>query len=106
MTQALILVPGIEGSRLSLNGTEIWPPTFWEAILGYHRIAELRNPAAYATAVVDKVAFVAIYKPIIDDLDRIAASLGAARSNFFYDWRRDIVSVATAALAKQIEAMV
>lgn len=105
--QCIILVPGIEGSRLSLNGTEVWPPTWQEAAGDYKRIAELIDPNTVATGIFDQLAlpfglFYPVYKPLMDKLDEIAQELGARRVNFFYDWRSDIWTAAADKLAQAI----
>jgi hypothetical protein len=104
--EALILVPGIEGSRLSLAGTEIWPPTVPEYVFGYPHIAELRNTHTIATGVIDAVSCVQVYKPIMDDLDKIAASLGGTHVDAFYDWRKDLLSFSTGVLAQTVDRSV
>jgi hypothetical protein len=106
--QCIILVPGIEGSRLSLNGTEVWPPTWQEASGGYNRIAQLIDPNTVATGIFDQLAlpfglFYPVYKPLMNKLDEIAQELGARRVNFFYDWRSDIWTSAAEKLAQAIE---
>jgi hypothetical protein len=52
----IILVPGIEGSTLALNGNEIWPLTLPEIIFGYppSRIDQLLDPAAVATGIINE----------------------------------------------------
>ncbi|WP_316395246.1 alpha/beta fold hydrolase [Bradyrhizobium sp. 33ap4] len=88
----IFLVPGIEGSRLSLGTEEVWPPTVGELISGYNRIDKLINPSVIATGIWDEIVIgglihYPVYKPIMDKLDEIAGELNAKRVNFFYDWR-------------------
>ncbi|MGJ4939208.1 lipase family alpha/beta hydrolase [Bradyrhizobium sp. HKCCYLS1011] len=94
--ETIILVPGIEGSCLSLGQTPVWPPTLdeiaWE---GYHRISELLDPAVVATAIWAELPVwegysYPVYRPIMTKLDQIAGRLGASRVDFYYDWRVDL----------------
>jgi len=93
--ECIFLVPGIEGSRLSLGTEEVWPPTPEEIIGGYDRIAKLLDPSVIATGIWDETVIFGlihypVYKPLMDKLDEIAQELGARRVNFFYDWRTDL----------------
>jgi hypothetical protein len=109
LMQCILLVPGIEGSRLSLNGAEVWPPTFGELTGGYKRIDQLVDPSTIATGIFDQLViseplglYYPVYKPLMDKLDEIAQELGARRVNFFYDWRSDIWTSASDKLAQAI----
>jgi hypothetical protein len=92
----IFLIPGIEGSRLSLGTEEVWPPTAAElAFGGYDRIDKLLDPNTIATGIWDQTDVFGwfqypVYKPLMDKLDEIAIELGASRVNFFYDWRTDL----------------
>lgn len=88
--ETIIFVPGGEGSRLTLHGQEIWPPTLLEIIFGYHRIQELQDKHVKVTTVLDAVACFEVYKPLQDDLNAIAKHRGARRVDFPYDWRKDV----------------
>lgn len=114
----IFLIPGIEGSRLSLGKEEVWPPTAWElAFGGYNRIDKLLDPGTVATGIWDQTDVFGlfqypVYKPLMDKLDEIAQELGARRVNFFYDWRTDLWASAppftatSEKLAKAIETSV
>jgi Lecithin:cholesterol acyltransferase len=113
----IFLIPGIEGSRLSLGTEEVWPPTPNEMIGGYNRIAKLLDPNTIATGIWDETVIFGlihypVYKPIMDKLDEIAQELGARRVNFFYDWRTDLwnstppFTASSEKLAKAIETSV
>jgi len=117
--ECIFLVPGIEGSRLSLGTEEVWPPTFDEIKNGYNRIDKLLDPNTVATAIFDQLLIFAplkiyypVYKPLMDKLDEIAQELGAKRVNFFYDWRCDLwkttppFTASAEKLAKAIETSV
>ena len=101
---SIILVPGIEGSTLALNGNEIWPLTLPEIMFGYSpsRIDQLLDPAAVATGIIKNVACITIYQPLDDDLDVIANWAGATKILFYYDWRKDILTYTAPLLASAI----
>jgi len=74
-----------------LGTEEIWPPTPFEAVVGYHRIDKLLDPRAVATAVIDQVTiFYPVYRPLIEELNKIAIALRAKTILFAYDWRSDL----------------
>jgi len=100
---AIVFIPGILGSRLSLNGQEVWPPTPVEAWSGYHRIPQLMDPGVVATAIIENVLCFQFYKPIDDDLTTIAAATGGVKVDFFYDWRKDIKLYTAPLLAQKLE---
>jgi hypothetical protein len=96
--ECIILVPGIEGSRLNLGADEVWPPTLTEAAFGYGRIGALMDSNTIARGILDQVQilefpplYYKIYKPLMDKLEEIAESLPtpAKHIDFFYDWRID-----------------
>jgi hypothetical protein len=65
----VVLVPGIMGSRLTLNGEEIWPPTIPEIKFGYGRLSKLLDPAVRATDVIRQVvSCYQVYGSLIDHL--------------------------------------
>src|SRR6516164_634205 len=94
--EKMILVPGPQGSRLTLNGEEIWPPTVEEMIFGYNRMDELLNQDVQVSTIVDEIEFFRAYKQLQDDLDTIAQQSGETkkRLDFPYDWRKDLLKTA------------
>lgn len=92
----MILVPGPQGSRLTLNGEEIWPPTVPEMIGGYNRMNKLLDPNAQFTTIVDKIEFFRAYQQLQDDLQYIANQSNGTKSrlDFPYDWRKDLLKTA------------
>ncbi|MGC1577865.1 MAG: hypothetical protein WA813_17405 [Beijerinckiaceae bacterium] len=103
----IVFLPGILGSSLSLNGDEVWPPTPTEAVFGYHRIPQLMDPGVVATGVIQNVVCYEVYKPICDDLTYIASHTPwATRTDFFYDWRKDIKTVTAPLLAQTLQNLV
>ena len=100
----IIFIPGFAGSKLTLNGVEVWPPTIFEYVFGYHRLAELTDPNTQKNGVIDSAFCFPIYQPIDDDLNTIAAALGATKIDFDFDWRQDILQSTMPLLAQTIEA--
>lgn len=102
----IVFVPGIMGSRLALNGNEIWPPTVREALLGYRRINALADPHAAPTGVIERVSCKPVYERILGDLSFISSGrAGVVRglfAPFHYDWRKDLREAA-AALADHLD---
>src|SRR5215467_7062321 len=94
--ETMILVPGPQGSRLTLNGEEIWPPTVEEMIFGYNRMNKLLDPNAQFTTIVDKIEFFQAYKPLQDELQYIVNQSNGTkrRLDFPYDWRIDLLQTA------------
>jgi hypothetical protein len=91
---SIVFLPGILGSRLSLDGEEVWPPTLWEAINGYDRLDQLRDDRVTAGGPIDAVACAEFYAPLLADLRAICAGTEGAPTRRLhalgYDWRRDI----------------
>lgn len=92
--RAIVFVPGILGSRIDLNGKELWPPDFLEWITHYKRIDQMRNVNARSTAVLARTYGIRVYEPIMDELDKIGRLLTGTRVNFHYDWRDDLAATA------------
>src|SRR5262245_48798875 len=94
--ETMILVPGPQGSRLTLNGEEIWPPTVEEMIVGYHRMNKLLDQNAQFSTIVDKIEFFRAYQQLQDDLQTIANQSNGTKSrlDFPYDWRKDLLKTA------------
>jgi Lecithin:cholesterol acyltransferase len=103
--ETMILVPGPQGSRLTLNGEEIWPPTVPEMISGYHRMKKLLAPKnVLVSTIVDKIECFGAYQQLQDDLQTIADKSKGTKSrlDFPYDWRTNILDSAKT-LASVIE---
>lgn len=90
----LVLIPGIMGSRLALNGDEVWPPTAAEFLLGYGRLDELMSHNLVATDLI-RSACIQVYGSLIDRLHAwgfAETAAGGARGRLVcwpYDWRGD-----------------
>lgn len=102
---AIVFVPGFAGSKLILAGTEVWPPTFWEYFLGYHRLAELQDPNTTSNGIIETVYCFPVYSQIDSDLTTIATALGATKVLFDFDWRKDIWKVTAPLLAQTIDGL-
>ena len=103
----IIFLPGFAGSSLSLNESEVWPPTLLEYIFGYNRLAQLTDPGVAVEGVIDFASCYPVYQPIEDDLDAIVAGVNANGGNvtkidFPFDWRKDILNITTPLLAETI----
>jgi phospholipase A1 len=103
MTTTLIFLPGTLGSKLALNGIEIWPPVWEEIFDKYRRIDELLDPRVVSTGIVERVVnFIPIYEQLVYDLEEICRRTHSAFEPFHYDWRKDIRETAHA-LGARIE---
>lgn len=100
----IVFVPGILGSRLTLDGDEVWPPSLREAVFGHARPDALADRRAVAGEPIDRVACFDVYAPLLDDLADIARDRAAALLAFGYDWRGDLFDAATR-LADRIDAL-
>jgi phospholipase A1 len=93
----IYLIPGIMGSRLALNGEEIWPPTLRELTVShYGRIAQLSDPTAESTDVIRQVTdCYQVYGSLLTELDhwgyREKDTVGSRGKvvAWHYDWRKD-----------------
>lgn len=104
--KAIVLVPGAEGSELFLKGEEIWPPTVYEILFGYHRVAKLMDEELHVGSVIRSIGPKGIYKILIQDLECLSQATGAIFYEFSYDWRRDNVAYSAPKLAAFIEERV
>lgn len=105
----VVLIPGIMGSELQTpTGDVIWPPTAWEVMTGYGRLAEIMRDDLVSTDIVRKVSCANVYKPLIDQIRDIGfTETGAAKrlEIFHYDWRLDLERTAQA-LSDRLDALV
>lgn len=102
-----LLVPGIMGTRLSLEGEEVWPPTPMETQFGYKRISKLQDPRVKPTTLIDNVLCFRFYSTIKDVLADAGYTTGGAEKryrDFPYDWRRDLFET-VADLARAVKAL-
>jgi phospholipase A1 len=104
----IIFLPGILGTRLYLNGEEIWPPTIQEYYTHYGRIDKLLDHRVTAGDPIDLVCVKKVYQRLLDDLTDIASGRSGAPVRAFYsfgyDWRRDLFDIAVST-ADRIDAL-
>jgi len=97
MSEALVFVPGIMGTELHMpDGEQIWPPTPWETITGYGKIAQLQSPDLQVGKIIANVSCVKLYQPIQDYFKQMGFTPGGTKDlvEFPYDWRLDLFDLA------------
>lgn len=108
MTHVVIVVPGIMGSVLELNGEVIWPGPVSSLFLPYNKMAELMNPDLVATDLIRKFSISVQYQSLLDDLARcgfVENPQPTRKKTLFvcpYDWRKDN-ALSAAKLADMID---
>ncbi|WP_349970016.1 alpha/beta hydrolase [Pseudomonas caspiana] len=108
----VILVPGIMGTTLLATDAdgkpeEVWPPTPYEAVMGYKRLDLLTRPDLKVGEPINKVAcynFYSLLREHFDDLGFKNTDKGKRRIEFGYDWRQDNFDSAQK-LAKLLEKL-
>jgi pimeloyl-ACP methyl ester carboxylesterase len=92
MTPCVVLVPGILGSVLELNGEVIWPGSVLNVfITRYNKMDKLLDPATKAKDIIRKVFVFAQYQDLMQDLERLGFHEAGPTPTLFacpYDWRR------------------
>jgi hypothetical protein len=89
MSQVAVLVPGIMGSELRLDGQVVWPGPVHNFIWPYRMMDKLLDPDLVATDVIRSYAFVSQYQALIDDLTQLRFREDDRTLLVFpYDWRR------------------
>ncbi|HSB09703.1 MAG TPA: hypothetical protein VLM38_09485 [Blastocatellia bacterium] len=92
MAHVAIVVPGIMGSVLELNGEEVWPGSALELVLPYNKISKLMNPNLQATDIIRSFSVSEQYQRVIDDLGRCGFREDDNPKTLYlcpYDWRKD-----------------
>ncbi|OGF69647.1 hypothetical protein A3C73_04375 [Candidatus Giovannonibacteria bacterium RIFCSPHIGHO2_02_FULL_44_11] len=92
---SVLFLPGLEASRLYLNGGRLWEPTLIHAnnteklFLNFDGTPQ--TPGIYTNDVIDESYGSNIYKSFIAEMDQMVADgkINAWKS-YPYDWRRDI----------------
>src|SRR5688572_20205188 len=108
MAHVAIIIPGIMGSVLELNGEVIWPGSLLSLIGSYKKMGKLLDPAAGATGVIRNFSISKQYQGLIDDLGQCGFRENDQPPTLFlcpYDWRKDN-KLAAAALADVIDTAV
>jgi pimeloyl-ACP methyl ester carboxylesterase len=92
MTPCLVLVPGILGSVLELNGEVIWPGSVLNVfITRYDKMDKLLDPATRAKDIIRKVFVFSQYQDLLQDLERLGFHEADPKPTLFacaYDWRQ------------------
>ena len=86
-----MLVPGIMGTSLFLDGEQIWPPSAWDVVTGYDDIDALMSDDVEVGDIIVKASIKSIYKTLLDDLAVCGYSVGGVERRLVlhpYDWRR------------------
>jgi pimeloyl-ACP methyl ester carboxylesterase len=104
MKQVSIVLPGIMGSELRLNGELIWPGPASSLVLPYKQMAELKSPDLEPTDIIRSFSFSDQYQKLIDDLALCGFREGD-QTLFVcpYDWRKSML-LAAEVLANKVDA--
>jgi pimeloyl-ACP methyl ester carboxylesterase len=105
MNQLAVIVPGIMGSELRLNGTIIWPGPVLDLLLPYFRIDDLLREDLIATDVIRRYSVSTQYQALIDDLVACGFREQGDPPTLIpcpYDWRKDN-QLAAVTLADKID---
>ncbi len=108
MTNVAVLVPGIMGSELKLDGEVVWPGPLVSLVGHYRKFEQLTSDRIRATDVIRSVSISEQYAAIIRDLESCGFEEGSERPTlvaFAYDWRIDNRTNA-AALADKLDWVV
>ncbi len=102
MMRWVVLVPGIMGSSLSLDGDEVWPPSVWDVVTGYDDIVKLMDDRVVVDDIIDKVFIKPVYHALLGDIAACGYSVNDVERRFVpfpYDWRKsnEITAVGLAA---------
>src|SRR5262249_48229867 len=89
MTTVAVLIPGIMGPELRLDGELVWPGPIHSLVLPYRKMDKLLNPDLTATDLIRSYAFSLQYQALIDDLGELGFREGDRTLFVFpYDWRK------------------
>lgn len=108
MSHVAVLVPGIMGSELRLDGEIIWPGPVRSLIFPYRNMAALLRDDLVATDVIRSYSISDQYKALIDDLNMCGFRETDTPPTLFaypYDWRKRI-SLAAIGLAELVTKVV
>ncbi len=103
-----VLLPGIGGSSLLMDGQAAWPGTPAEYVGGLsdERFARLMSDAVVPVEVLPDLAGVAAYAPLLATLQALGFTPGGGARTllpFAYDWRQSVTRTA-AQLADRLDA--
>lgn len=97
MTQIAILIPGIMGSELRLDGEVIWPGPFRSLIFSYNLMSQLLHPDLEATDIIRSYSISKQYAALVTDLNACGFREEGSPPSLFvypYDWRKSVASAA------------
>src|SRR4026207_661507 len=97
MANVAIVIPGIMGSVLELQGEVIWPGSPLDLYLPYNKMPKLMDPNLVATDVIRSVSISVQYQKLIDDLGKCGFREAGNPKTLYvfpYDWRKDNVLAA------------
>src|SRR5271157_4962448 len=66
--KVVVLIPGIMGSELKLNGIKVWPPTLREIASGYRRVDDLASSSVQVGDIIRALYCYGVYQSLIDQL--------------------------------------
>jgi phospholipase A1 len=92
VTHVAILVPGIMGSELRLDGDVVWPGPASSFISGYKRMPDLLREDLVASDVIRSYLISRQYSSLIEDLATCGFHERGSPPTLFvfpYDWRKD-----------------
>jgi len=87
----VVLIPGIMGTELYLDGKLIWPGSVRELLAPYGKMDQLLDERTCTGNILRSVAVKSLYGALIDDLNRWMFSEKSTLPNLYlfpYDWRR------------------
>jgi phospholipase A1 len=106
MPHVVVLIPGIMGSVLELDGEVVWPGRPLELLLPYKKMAKLLDPRTTSTGVILKYLHKTQYRAIIDDLTELGFTAeDGTQVVFHYDWRQ-ANEITAARLAQRLDDVV
>lgn len=97
MSHAIVFLPGIMGTSLTLDGKEVWPPKPRETVFGYKRIDALQSDDVQVGEIINSVSCFGFYNTILKYFVELGYTEGGAERRFVpvpYDWRLDLFELA------------
>lgn len=91
MGRWVVLVPGIMGTSLFLDGDRVWPPSAWDVVTGYDDIDKLMDDRVEVGEIIEKASIKSIYRTLLRDLVACGYSEQSSERRLIaypYDWRR------------------
>lgn len=108
MARWVVLVPGIMGTSLLLDGEQVWPPSAWDVVTGYDDIDKLMDDRVEVGEIIEKASIKSIYRTLLRDLLACGYAEQSVERRLIaypYDWRRSN-ELAAAGLVARLDAEV